>query len=281
PGFMLLYTETNGLYEVLLNAMGGKESKGTTKMAYTDYIELQYSDMKKMLDHFDSLTRPVFEKDTLEYATIWGSTRERFYNGSYEMREIALKGLADSMNIYPALEDAATEVMAYHDKLKQARETQQGLISGFKTDSKGVLDAVEALILQQDRNLGWLKFYYAKLPDPEKSVNAFFDLSKITSHSKEKIYPKQVPVGAYIKLCKHTYKITDRVRIEVDGEGDALFGLTSSVKNECNNMFKVFSGTIIEKPVLEVFPSLTYSITMVKNASSLKSTHVIFTILEA
>ncbi|MEI8204712.1 MAG: hypothetical protein WCH34_16960, partial [Bacteroidota bacterium] len=157
PGFMLLYTETNGLYEVLLNAMGGKQSKGTTKMAYTDYMELQYSDMKKMLNHFDGLTRPVFEKDTLEYDTIWGSTRDRFYLGSYEMREISLKGLAESMNVYPDLEDVATEVMAYHNKLKQARETQQGLISGFKTDSKGVRDAVEALILQQDRNLGWLK----------------------------------------------------------------------------------------------------------------------------
>ena len=280
PGFMLIYNETNLIYEDFLITIGLKKGSGSSKEAYTDNVEDLFKQMKPHLDHFETLTRNFFEIGTLEFKDIWGSTRNQFYKGSYEQREIALKAVADKMLTYDDLIPASEEVLAWYDQLQSARETQQGLIGGYKTISSNVQNAVEAMILQLDRALSWLNYFYAKLPNKEENVNSFFDLNKI-KFCNSKTYPKQIPAGGFVKLCIHKSKSTDIFKVLVDGEEDVY--LSSAINNTTpgtNTDFKATAGVLLEKKSTEVLTDLTKTHIIATNSSLTNSTHIIFEIIE-
>lgn len=283
PGFGVIYNETDGKHEALLEALGIKEGSDSTQIGNTKYVELVYADMSFKLNHFDDMIRPVFGKNTFEYNTIWGANRNRFYRGSYEQRETAVKGLAAAMHPHAALAAVEAEVLDYYNKLKNAREAQQGVISGTKTYGANVFTAIEALILQQDRNLGWLKFYHALMDDPQAKVNAFFDLSKIINHSNNKVYPCHVPIGGKVRVCRHAFKTTDKIKITVDGTEDVLLFLVpdSSWNLDPTKGYLVPAGTIIEKMATEIFEDLTHKQVMGLNKSNISPSHFEFEIIEA
>jgi len=283
PGFGVIFAETDEKYNVLLQSMGIKEGADSTQTGYTKNVEKVYEDMAVKLNHFDDLVRPIFAYGTLEYNTIWGPNRNRFYRGSYEQRENAVQGMAKAMNQYPALAAVEVKVLEYYNVLKTARESQQGLISGAKTYGREVFVAIEDLILQLDRDLGWLKFYYALQDDAQGKVNAFFDLSKIINHNNNKVYPCHIPIDGNVRVCLHTFKETDRIKIMADGSEDFyLFLVVDSKWNlDPQKGYRVTAGTIIEKPVKEIFPDLTYRQVMALNSSNVKPTHFVFEIIEA
>ncbi len=282
-GFGILFSETEAKYNALLDALGIKGSNESNKLANTEHVGLMYQDMKEKLDHFDDLIRPVFGKSTLEYKTLWGNNRNRFYRGSLEQRETALLSFATSMQAYSDLADVATEVISYYKTLKLAREAQQGLIGGYKTNSIEARNAVQALILQFDRNLGWLKFYYGLYPDAPTKINAFFDLSKIINHGNNKNYSLHIPIGGFAKVCRHAFKPTDKVKIMVDGTEDLWIGLSLDGKTPANqsNAFHAAAGTTIEKPASEIFPDFTHRVVTASNTSQTNPSHLVFEIIEA
>ena len=283
PGFNVIFAETDEKYIVLLDALGIKESTGSTQKANTTNVEYQYSLMSANLNHYEDKVRPIFGKGTTEYIAVFGTTRDRFYHGSYEQRENCVLGLAKAMSAYPALAAIQAEVLAYYNVLKDARQAQQGLISGFKTYSAEVFTAIEQLILQLDRDLGWLKFFYAMQEDAQGKINAYFDIERIMYHSNDKTYPKLVPVGGFAKVCRRAFKNSDKVRITVDGTEDANFCLlpVGMAPEEPANVYRGVAGTTVEKMVVEIFPSLTEKQVVVFNTSTSLSTHIIFEIIEA
>jgi hypothetical protein len=260
PGFALLFDETDLLYNTLLEALGKQGGDGTIKFSGTGAMKTAYKDMCKMLNGFDDKIRPFFGKNTLEYLTVWGKNRNRFYRGSYELRETALKEMAESMSKYPLLNAITQEVTDYYNTLKAARQLQQGSISSFKFDYIKVYNAIEDLIVQQDRNLGWLKFFYARHPEAEKKVNAFFDLRNIASHMHKKTYSRHIPSIGYVKLCRHGFKATELIKITVDQTADVYLYLVPVGKTDFGKYksFKVEKGTSVEKRASEIFSDLTY-----------------------
>ena len=280
-GFMLIYTETDLVYNAFLDAVGIKRGTGTSKEAYTDNVETLFKQMKPHLNHFETLTRNFFEIDTLEFSNIWGSSRNKFYNGSYEQRELSLKAVADKMLTYPNLVSASAEVLAWCDQLKSARVTQQGLIGGYKTNTSQVHNATEAMILQLYRALSWLNYFYALLPNHQENVNAFFDTNKIKFYKNKKIYVKHIPAGGFVKLCIHKSKSTDIFKVLVDGEEDVY--LSSAINNTTpgtNTDFKATAGVLLEKKSTEVLTDLTKTHIIATNSSLTNSTHIIFEIIE-
>jgi hypothetical protein len=282
PGYGILFTETDEKLNKLNLNLGYKGGSETTRIGSTKFMELAYADMSDKLTHFDDLTRPVFGKKTQEYANIWGPNRNRFYHGSYKQREDALFAMAGVMGNYPDLDDLKAEVLAYANELKSKRESQQELISGTKTYSAEVFNWIELLIQQMMRNLGWLNFKYALQPDAQAKVNAFFDLSRIMNHSHNKIYPCHVPINGSVKVCRRAFKITDKVKITIDGSEDVfLFCVPNSEWSlDPSKGYRAVSGTIIEKLAKDVFPDLTYKQVMGLNSSTTKPTHFEFEIIE-
>jgi hypothetical protein len=282
PGFGILFAETDAKYATLLDELGIKQGTASTKTANTENVDIIFKDMATKLNHFDDLIRPVFPKGSLEWKSIWGLNRNRFYRGSFENRETALDGLARTMHAFPLLVDASAEVLTYHDFLQTGRSKQQGLIGGFKTVSIKALEAIEALILQMGRNLGWLNFYYALNTDSQALVNAFFDLAKIINHDHHKTYTCHTPIGGFVKTCRHGFKITDTVKITVDGTEDVLFCLMPDGTNACDaSAFRATAGSIVIKPALDVFPDLTNKQVIGTNTSLTVASHFIFEIIEA
>ena len=281
PLFVTIYGETHIGFQALLDAMGLKYSMFSTKIGSTDLVETKYMIFSERLDHFDDLIRAVYGKRTNEYKSIWGNDRNRFYRGSYENREVALKGLATAMGTFSGLTAAAAEVMAYHDDLKAARTAQHGFIGDYNTDSSDVIDAVNALILQQNRNLGFLRFFYSLGPDPQKKINSFFDLSKIMNHGHDKKYLKHIPAAGFVKICIHHTKPTDKFRILVDGTEDAY--ISSAIDNNTPGKttdFKATAGVQYEKPSTQVLSDLTKTHIIATNSSLTTATHIVFEIIE-
>ncbi len=282
PGFNVIYMETDAAYNALCAALGVKGGTDTTKQANTENVEAVYAKMKVNLDHFDDLVRPVFGKNTLQYKTIWGTDRNRFYRGSYEQRESALKSLATVMGNYTGLTAVITLVNAYYLECKNARQAQQGLITNFKNQGSDVHATMETCILQMDRNLGWLKFFYALQPDAQAKVNAFFDLNKIINHANNKIYIAHVPIGGFAALCRHQFVATDRIIIKVDGPEDALVGLSINSHTSCDpaTAFLAAAGTVTDKLAGDIFPDFTNKQVIVLNTSQTTATHITFEIIE-
>ncbi len=282
PGFNVIFLETDAAYSALCSALGVKGGTDTTKQANTDNVEAVYAKMKVNLDHFDDLVRPVFGKNTLQYKTIWGANRNRFYRGSYEQIESALKSLATAMGTYAGLTAVITLVNAYYLECKNARQAQQGLIVNFKNQGADVYVAMEACILQMDRNLGWLKFFYALQPDAQAKVNSFFDISKIMHHSHNRIYVAHIPIGGFVALCRRQFVATDRIIIKVDGPEDAYVGLSIDSHTPCDpaTAFLAASGTVTDKLAGDIFPDFTNKQVIVSNTSQTTATHITFEIIE-
>jgi hypothetical protein len=283
PGFGILFNEHKDKTTKLTGALGIKDSIDTFRSGYTKNMEIAYKDMAPKLAHFDDLVRPVFGKNTLEYNTIWGANRNRFYRGSYEERETAVKGLSEAMDHYPGLAAVVIEVKAYHEELVTARQAQQGYISGSKNYSASVFQAIENLILQHDRTLGWLKFYYALEDNAQAKVNSFFDISKIINHNNNKVYPRHVPISGSVRVCRRAFKESDKIRITVDGTEDVLISLVENSKTPLDpgKSYRAIAGPTVEKPVKEIFPDLTHKQVMGLNSSTIKPSHFVFEIIEA
>ena len=282
PGFNILYLETNGKLNILETAMGLKVTDGSEKTGQTDIVEELYKTMRSKLNGFDDEVRPFFGKESSTYKTIWGANRNRFYRGSYESRENAMLGLAGSFGGHTELTDATADATAFYNALKSARETQQGAKGSYKGDNIAVNTAMEAGILQQHRNLGWLNFYYALLPNAQASVNAFFPLENIINHSHNKIYHVHIGPGGKVAVALHSWKGTDRLNIYVDGKHDALICNQKNTKMEFDyeNAFRARTGIIIDKLANEVFTDLTLRQVMAVNTSADEETHLIFEIIE-
>ena len=282
PGFNIIYLETDAVYANLCDKLGIKGGTDTTKQANTENVEAVYAKMKVNLDHFDDLVRPVFGKNTLQYKTIWGSDRNRFYRGSYEQRESALNSMATAMANYQGLTAVIAVVHAYFLECKNARQGQQGLITNFRNQGADVYIAMEACILQMDRNLGWLKFFYALQPDAQAKVNSFFDISKIMHHTHNRIYVAHIPIGGFVALCRRQFVATDRIIIKVDGPEDAYVGLSIDSHTPCDpaTAFLAASSTVTDKLAGEIFPDFTNKQVIVLNTSLTTATHIVFEIIE-
>jgi len=281
-GFMLLYNETDISMEVLSNALGVKGSVATEKGATTKYMKSEFKNMKAKLNRFDDLIRPVLGKGSTDYISVWGRNRNRFYHGSYASRAISLLGLAGGLEKFPDLAAAVVEVNEYHDTLIDTRSSQTGLIGSFKQDSITVKNAVEDLILQMERNLCWLRFFYARVPGGRSKVNAFFDIRRIMRHANRKVYVHHVAIGGYIKVCRHQFKETDRIKITIDGSADVYFFLIANSKMRFPDLKTTFcakAGTIIELPAKEIFPDLTYKQVIACNSNPNKDSHYIFELI--
>ncbi|MEI8203937.1 MAG: hypothetical protein WCH34_13035 [Bacteroidota bacterium] len=282
PGILALYNEHHPKQLTLLNSMGIKESIGNIKYGDTKDVEKSYGKMSENLNSADDLIRPVFGINTSEYLKIWGHNRNRFYRGSYELREIALGGMITVMETYSGLDDAIALISGYRDELKALRTSQISSIGTYTTDGIDVKNAVAALILQQNRNLGWIRYYYSLQPNAQQMIESYFDLSKIVNHSHERIYVAHVPEGGYIKLFRHHFKSTDRLLITVDGPEDAYLCLATNSKTVCKTTpYRCISGTTVNKLATEVFNSLTENCVMVTNTSYINATHISVKLIEA
>ena len=156
------------------------------------------------------------------------------------------------------------------------------MITNFTTQGADAYVAMEAGILQMDRNLGWLKFFYALQPNAQAMVNSFFDLSKIVHHSHNRIYTVHVPMGGFVAFCRRQFIATDRIILKVDGPADALVGLSidSHTNIDPATAYLATSGTVTNKLVGEIFPDLTNKQVIVSNTSQTTATHITFEIIE-
>ena len=282
PGFMALYNETDISMEVLINAMGVKGSVATIKGATTNFMKSEFKNMKDKLNHFDDLIRPVLGSGSSDYRSVWGPNRNRFYHGSYASRAEALTAFAGGLERFPTLATAVVEVNEYHNSLFDTRRSQIGLISNFKQNSATVKNAIEDLILQMERNLSWLRFFYARVPGGRSKVNAFFDIRRIMRHANRKVYVHHVAISGHVKVCRHQFKETDRIKITVDGLADLYFFLIANGKMhfpDINSTYCAKAGTIIELPAKEIFPDFTYKQVMVYNLNPEKDSHYIFEVI--
>jgi len=282
PGFNLIYLETNAVLNTLETKMGRKTTDGSEKTGQTESVVELYKTMRSMLNGFDDQVRAVFGKESSTYKTIWGLNRNRFYRGSYESRENAMLGLAGSFAAHTELVDVAADATDFYNKLKSARETQQGAIGSFKGDSTAIKAAMEAAILQQHRNVGWLNFYYALLPNPQQNVNNFFPLENIINHTHSKIYKVHFAAGGKNDIALRSWKETDRVKFYVDGNTDVLLGLQKNTKMpfDYDNAFRARKGVMYDKSIKEVFSDLKLRQLMGVNTSADEATHIVFEIVE-
>ncbi len=283
PGFLARFTETETVINIVISALGIKGTINSVKLAQTQSVQTMYAEIPAKIRDFEDLVIPVYKRSSIEFKSIFGPDHKRFNTGSYQQKETAIQSVSGAMDRYTGLTTISAEVMDYYDNLVASRQIQQGLISGFKTDSAELRNAMENMILQMDRNLGWLKFFYARILGGQALINAFFALDLIINHADNKIYPHSINKGAIKAVCRRDLKETDIIRITIDGPKDVMFYTAPNTKSPYtpDNSFRGKAGEIIEKPQKEVFPDVKGKQIMAYNPDPQNDSHFIFEIIVA
>ena len=278
PDILARFDEMNPKYLHLLdvtgNRIGGKEISKT----YTGVLVDEFKEMAANLTHYKELTTPVFPKGTTGYSLIWSNNLDRFYNGTRGQKMLALKAMADQMDLTVALHTLSLEVMVYYNTLKDSQTTQHGEFGGLTGDTIAINAAVEACYLQGERDLGWFKFADFDQLNFVELINAWFpiDLIKPAVHKFE--YTHGVPIKSFDKVCIHIPKAGEKYKITVVG-GPIQFCSSYDSKHPCTAGFTVAEG----EPII-IDPSqlgnLLWKYIMVTNLSLTVASHYIFEIVK-
>ena len=133
-------------------------------------------------DDWQTMIRPTYGPDTLEYMAIFPHGKGPFQRNQYDLRMVAVEGLHTTLLTYPLLSAVATDVAAKLVLLRDARDTQ---IEGFGTNAfTASMIEEQRLVLANllDDNLCDLKKKYRS---NIKMVENFFDLAELRRQSTD------------------------------------------------------------------------------------------------
>ncbi len=277
PGFMAMYTDVKADIESLIEMNGQQEEKSTISGAQTDDLEALFTDMKPNLDEFDGLTRAIHAKGSLDYNSIWGANRYRFYKEGYQQRIAALTGLASNMTTFGVPLGAAA-VTAYKEQLRLRRLAQHTAIGAGVDNSIAMKALVKILVKKFNKCRGWLNFHYAMADDCEAQVDSFFPLNLLRDHSNNGHYQLIVPSGDIRKVCIHLFKAGEMVELII-GDKDVWICTADDSHHPCTTGYLAIAGSheIVDPTV---FGDLTKKFVMGTNNNLTGSTDVIFNIIK-
>ncbi len=252
---------------------GDKEAQ--TKL--TEYFETEFKEMSTKLDGFDDLVRLIHPVNSEKYDLIWGRTRERFYQGSYEIRLANLEGLATEMTTQ-LVPDGAAAVLAYKADIIAKHKTQQDRMDAVNIDLQAMNQLRKILIKKLHKNKGGLIFNFGDYDDCQRRVNSYFPLNLLGDRSLKGHYQLIVPKSNFRKICIHTWKLGEKVHIEAVG-ADLWISTAENADGPITSGYHIAAGTSITIDPL-LLGDLTKKYVIATNVSLTDSCDLIFNIIK-
>lgn len=187
------------------------------------------------LDNWDPRIQIVYAKTSSRYKEIFPDGRKPFYRGSKDTRIEAVNTLAQNIGPDPQLTAIYSEVTMYYTSLDTARDFQTGKKAGTKIGSSLVQDAVEAAMLMQYRNLGFL---INKGGDKPQLIAPFFDVQTIRERD-QRIFTGTLDPSENEAVLVHTFLADDELRLKITGDAPARFYLGSTTNATDSNFVEI------------------------------------------
>ena len=224
PDFATLYNRYHPLHETLRAEYSHWASKKGYKKSESYHIRLLFKDLAHHLNRWLPRIQTIYPKCTERHKAILPGLTKPFYQGAIDMRVAALSQLSMSLANEPALAAVKAEVDDYYAQLSLVRQKQYGAKSETKSRSKAVEKAIEAAMLMQHRNLGFLLNKWADQPH---RIIPFFDLKTLRERD-QRIYRGTLHPEQRHAVFTHTFQADDRLRLKAIGTAPLLVYLASA-----------------------------------------------------
>lgn len=260
-----------------LTLTGQQAGDKQAQVVLTEDFESEFKDMHTKLDEFDSLVRIVLPVNSTGYNLIFGRNRDRFYQGSYQMRIDSLAGMATEMTAQ-TVPDAATATLAYRDEIIGKRATQSTRMTKVGTDGTSVDTLRQTLIKKLNKNLGGLKFNFGDEDNCQEIVNKYFPLNILGDRSVKGHYQLIVPKSDFRKVAIHLFKEGEMVELEI-GDADVWISMADNANSPVPSGFRAIAHSVVTvNPVM--FGDLTKKYIIATNVNLTISTDLIFNIIK-
>ena len=276
PWQLAMYNDFSVPANQLISKFGLLSGDKEAQLKLTEFFESEFKEMSSKLDGFDDLVRAVHPVNSEKYELIWGSTRERFYIGSYELRLANLEGLATEMTTQ-LVPDGAAAVLAYRADIIAKHKTQQDRIDAVGLDQQAMNQLRQVLIKKLNKNRGGLIFNFGDYDDCQRRVNSYFPLNLLGDRSVKGHYQLIVPKSDFRKICIHTWKPGEKVHIEAVG-GDVWISTAENADGPITSGYHIAAGTSITIDPL-LLGDLTKKYVIATNVSLTDSCDLIFNII--
>jgi len=237
PDFTLLYNRYHPLHETLITEYTKWKNAGGQQEGGTLNLEQLLDQMATRLDNWDPRIQVVYAKNSSRYKEIFPDGRKPFYRTGKDSRIEAVNTLALNIGPDPQLTAIYSEVTMYYTSLNTARDFQSGRKAGTKIVSSLLQEAVEAAMLMQYRNLGFL---INKMGDKPSLIAPFFDVQTIRERD-QRIFTGTLDPSEKEAILVHTFLADDELRLKITGDAPARFYL-GSTNNATDSNFVEIAG---------------------------------------
>ena len=277
PTQLAMFNDFSVPAQQFISKMGTLTGDKEAQVQLTDIFESEFKDMSSMLDKFDDMTRVVHGKNTDEYKLIWGSTRNRFYQGGYDERLAALEGLATEMTTQ-TVPLGATAVLDYRTLIIQKHQTQANRIDSVGSDRVAIDQLRQILIKKLNKNRGGLIFSFGDLDDCQRRVNSYFPLNLLGDRSVKGHHQLIIPHGDFREVCIHTFLPNDKVELQIGG-ADVWISTSDNANAGITSGYHGVAGTSLTV-LPSVFGDLTKKHIIATNVNLTESCDLIFNIIK-
>jgi hypothetical protein len=272
-----MYEDFRPEAEQFIAAAGARTGDLSTQVEFTDIYESEFKDMSTKLDSFDDLVRKIHNKNSIPYRAIWGATRNRFYDGTYEQRVGALTALKTEMAAQ-GVDDGATAVEAYLTEIDDRHKAQQERMVKVGSDGSVINELRPILINKLNKDRGGLISQFAMLVDYQDKVNHYFPLNLLGDRSVWGHYQLIIPKGDFRRICIHTFKDGEKIEITAM-DADAWISTADNADHPITSGYKIAAGTtVIIDPAL--LGDLSKKFIIATNVNLETSCDLIFNILK-
>jgi hypothetical protein len=236
PFYGPLFTLYNPLHLALVKAYNGWKNQGGSQKGSTLTVgQLLGLLTGKLVNWERDITGP-YPKGTPDYLAIFPRGHKPFHNGSEDLRIQAVGQLASSLSGILALASTYTDVSTFYTQLTDARDAQEGNISGTKTNSGDVKTAVDAAMTLLYSILGSCIAQFAATP---LVIEAVFNLQLVREH-EQSIFTGTLAPLRNKTIFKHTFAPTDTLTLMNTGITSLNF-FTSAGKDDAPGTYTIIT----------------------------------------
>jgi hypothetical protein len=214
PFFAGIYASYHPLHLAISTGYSNWKSQGGTQKSSTLTVN-QLLDLvnKSRLNAWEYAILGVFQKGTPGYVALFPQGRAPFTKGSKESRIAAVKQLGVSLAGIAALATTKTDIDAFYAQLSTNRSMQLGHKGSTENKSDALDAAINVAMIDMFANFGLLIHQFK---NDAASIESFFDLDTIRNH-EQLIFQKTIAANSKRNIMKHTFAVTDVVKISNDG----------------------------------------------------------------
>ena len=256
--------------------LGLKFGDLSMRKSLTSVFESSFKDMSSKLDEFDDLIRKIHPVNSADYKFIWGTNRNRFYNGNYMTRLAELKAFAAVMSA-KSVPLGATAAENYHTEITDHHNEQQSMADKVKVDAADVEKTRQQLIDKMFKNMGILISQYAEDSNCQTLVQNYFPLNLLGNRSQKGHNQLIVPAADFRRVCIHEWKPGEKAEIYVTG-ADIWLCTADNADHHFYSGYKAIKDTRV---TIEPLPmgDITKKYIIASNPDPVNSADLIFNII--